>query len=810
METILADIRYAARRLRHAPGFSMVAILTLGLGIGATSAIFSVVNGVLLRPLPFPESHELVRIFTANRGTGTAENLSPPNFASLREEARSFTGLAAFLDVRRTLVPNGEPVELEGAEVSSEFFDILRIPPLRGRVFRPEENQPGAAGAIVLAHTTWRELFAADSNIIGRSVTVNGVSRQIVGVMPAGFAFPEGAAFWTPLEHHTHFSATNVDGRRGTMWLPVLGRLRPGVSRAEAASELSEIGRRLEVRFPESNTGVGFTARELRDEIVGDARTPFLMLFAAVGLVLLIASANVTALLLARAATKRHELAVRAALGASRARLMRQLLAESFLLACAGGALGLLVAAWVTKALLSLQPDVPRLDEVRVDATVITFTMAIVLATTLLVGLLPALHAARGAVAGALRAGGRGTVGGDGGSRLRGVLVIGEIATAVMLLVGAGLLVRSLVALISVDPGFRAEGAATFRVALPAAVYRTAPEIRGFHEQLIERVGALPGVQSAGATSRLPLVTGLFTSRFLAEGWAEPGAGERGPVIAVRSVSPGYLTAMQIPVRAGRGIEASDREGSLPAAVINEAAARRYFPGERPIGKRLTWFSWDPAEGRAWTIVGVVGDIRHSSLDAEPEPEVYFPHAQLPLAAMTVVVRTRGDPLALADDFRRVVREIAPVLPAPRVESLVNVIDESVARPKFVTTVLASFAAVALVLASIGVFGLLSFIVAQRTREIGIRLALGANPRVVVRMIVRGALRLVVAGLGAGLVGALLMTRGLRHLLYGVGPADPLTLAAVVVVLALAALAASLVPARRAAAVDPVIALRDV
>ena len=810
MEQILADLRFAARRLRLAPGFALVAILTLALGIGATSAIFSIVNGVLLQPLPFPESHQIVRIFTVTRpSTGADENLSPPNFASLRAEARAFSAMAAYLDVRRTIVAAGEPVELDGAQVSSEFFDILRTPPFRGRAFRPEENLPGAAPTIVLAHAMWQDLFAGDSSVIGRTVTVNGEARQVIGIMPPGFAFPEGAAFWTPVEHSSDFSPTNVDRRRSNMWVPVLARLRPGVGREEALSELAELGRRLQSRFPESNTGVSFTARSLQDDLVGDARTPFLLLFAAVGLVLLVACANVTALLLARAATRRHELAIRAALGASRGRLLAQLLSESFLLSGVGALLGLLMAAWTPSVLAILRPDIPRLNEVRIDAVVIAFTAAIALATTMLVGLVPALHAARAAVATALRAGGRGTAGDRSGSRLRGALVIGEIATAVMLLVGAGLLIRSLTQLIAVDPGFRAEGAATFRVALPSTAYGTAPEITALYDRLIERTAAIPGVQSVGATSRLPLVTGLFTSRFLADGWPEPGPGERGSVIAVRSITANYFAAMRMPVRAGRSIEPSDREGSLPVAVINEAAARRYFPGEDPIGRRLTWFSWDPAEGRAWTIVGVVGDIRHSSLVSEPEPEVYFPHPQLPLAAMSVVVRTWGEPLALSDDIRAVVRELAPTLPAPRVESVERIVAASVSGPRFLATVLTAFASVALLLASIGVFGLLSFVVAQRTREIGIRLALGAKPQAVVRMIIRGAGRMVVAGLGIGLVGALLMTSGLRHLLHGVGPADPATLAGVVGVLALAAFVASLVPARRAARVDPVIALRD-
>ena len=526
-------------------------------------------------------------------------------------------------------------------------------------------------------------------------------------------------------------------------------------------------------------------------------------------MVLLIACANVMALQLARAATRREELAVRAALGASRGRLMSQLLSESLLLASMGGVLALLLSAWGTQALLALPSvDIPRADEIRVDGMVVAFTTLLALAATLLVGLAPAIQAARGAVSGALRDGGRGSAGTRSGTRLRSALVIGEIATAVMLLAGAGVLVRSLVQLISVDPGFNARGATTFRVALPETAFPGSDGARTLFAQLTERLGALPGVESVGATSRLPLASSLFTSRFLAEGWPEPAPGERGAVIAVRVVTPEYFGTMQIPVRRGRGIEPADREGSLPVVVINEAAARRYFPREDPIGKRLTWFSYDAVEGPPRTIVGVVGDLRHVSLESEPEPEVYFAHAQVPLRSMSVVIRTTGDPFALAPSIRQELRAIAPTLPAPRVATLESVVADSVARPRMVASMLALFAATALVLASIGIFGLLSYSVAQRTREIGIRLALGARASEVVRMFVLRAARLVGTGLVIGLAGAYALTRSLRSLLFGVSPSDPATLVAVVLLLALSALVATLIPARRAAAVDPVLALR--
>ena len=809
MNTFAGDLRYALRRVRRAPGLSLVAILTLALGIGATSAIFSIVNGVLLRPLPFPDSGELVRIFTVPPGVGGRENLSPPNFASLRDEARSFTDLAAYMEVRRTLIAGGEPVELDGAEVSAGFFEILRTLPIRGRTFRPDENQPGAIPTIVLAHETWQSLFAGDSTVTGRAVSLNGLTVQVVGVMPRGFDFPAAAAFWTPARHDAQFSPASIDGRRSNMWVPVLGRLRSGVGLDAALAELAAIAQRLEVRFPDSNTGVSFTARSLQDDLVGGARGPFLLLVAAVVLVLLIACANVTALLLAQATTRREELAVRVALGASQRRLMGQLMAEVLILAVAGGVLGLLIAAWGTHALVSLRPaGLPRLEAIRIDGAVVGFTIAIALAATILVGLLPARRAARSAVSGALREGGRGASGSRRDSSVRGALVIAEITAAVMLLSGAGLVVRSLVVLVSVDPGFKAEGGATFRVALPETAYPGDDVVRSTFDQLIARTSAVPGVESVGATSRLPLASGLFTSRFLAEGWPETAIGERGPSIAVRAVSPGYFGTMQIPVRQGRGILASDRETSMPVAVINETAARRYFPGESPIGKRLVWFSWDPAEGPVRTIVGIVGDIRHTALDADPEAEVYFPHMQVPLRTMNVVVRTKGEPRAVAASLRRELHALAPALPVPQVETLDSVLSASVSRPRLIAMMLALFAAVALVLASIGIFGLLSYNVAQRTREIGIRLALGAVPRDVVRLILVRAAALVAIGLAIGLGAALILARGLETFLFGVTPTDPVTLLAVLVLIGCSALAATLVPARRAAAVNPMQAMR--
>ncbi len=805
------DLRYAARTLRGSPAFTLAAVLTLALGIGATSSIFSVVHGVLLRPLPFPAPERLVQVRTVTAGAPEADDvLSPPNFMSLAERSRAFGGVAAVLTGDHVLGGAGEARTVESARVSASFFGVMGVRPVLGRGFVPAENQPGSDGVVVLGWGLWQRAFGGDPGVVGRTVRLDGVPREVVGVMPRGFDFPAERELWVPLPYDGYFSATGVLGRKGNAYVTVLARLRPGVGLEEGRAELRDLAGRLQAAFPASNTGVGFTAVPLRDALVGEARKPLLLLFGAVGLVLLVAAANVVGLLLARAATREGEMAVRVALGAGRGRLVRQLLTESLLLGLAGGGLGLLLALWTTRALVALRPEgMPRVDSIRVDGPVLAFTLAVALATSVLAGLVPALRATEGGISGTLRGGGRGGLASRRGNRLRGGLVVGQMALAVVLLAGAGLLLRSFARLVAVDPGFRVERVLAFRVELPRAAYDSGDETSGFYARFLERVHGLPGVEAAGAVYRLPIAQGSFGSRFEVEGRAV-GAGEEEPSIGVLSVTPGYFRTLGVPLLRGRGIEDGDRAGGPPVVVINRAAAERFFSGVDPVGRRLARFSFDPIEAAAesFTVVGVVGDVRGEALDRAPEPEAFFAHAQVPLPAMSVVVRASGDPLALAGAVRRELSALDPDLPAPEFRTLEQVVAESVARPRFLAGLLTLFAAAALSLAALGVYGLLSYAVAQRTREIGVRIALGARPRDVLEMVVRRALALAGAGVVLGLGGALTLTRLLESQLFGVGAGDPATLAAVVSLLGAAALLASLVPARRAARMSPLEALR--
>ncbi|MPY90487.1 MAG: FtsX-like permease family protein [Luteitalea sp.] len=819
-EDCAQDVRHATRTLRKSPGFTAAAVLTLALGIGMTTATFSIVHGVLLRSLPFDEQNRVVMLHTLIEGEGPSDRvLSPPNFMSLREEeTRSFAEIAAHLPDDATLVGVGEAQRLEGASVSAGFFEALGVDPLLGRTFRPEENEPGGERVVVLGHALWQQQFGGDLDVIGRAILLDETPHTVIGVMPPGFDFPGECALWAPLGYGGYFSATTTEGRYRNSNVPALARLRPGVSLEAARAELRSLGRYLEERFPETNTGTSFTARPLHEELVGDVRTPLLLLFGAVGLVLFIASANVAGLLLARAAGRREEVAVRAALGARRGRIVRQLVTESLVLGLGGGLLGLLLAFWATERLVTMWPEeLPRLEAIRVDGTVLAFAFGIAIAASVLAGLLPAFRAAGDELAVTLQSGGRSGLGSQRGQRFRGALVVGQLALAVVLLVGAGLLLESFVRLTSVDSGFRTERILSFRLSLPGAAYGSDGQVRAFYGRFLERVEQHPGVRSAAAISRLPIgQTSAFDTRLRVEGRTLRGV--RGAHVSspgeeelnVRLVSPAFFQTMGVPILRGRGITEQDSTGSLPTVVINEAAAERLFAGEDPLGRRLLDFGYDPIEEAAYafTIVGVVGDVRSRGLEREPEPEAYFAHAQVPLSSMSIVVRAAGDPLALTSTIRRELKALDPNLPAPEFRTFEQVLADSVSRPRFFTTLLSLFSAVALILAAVGIFGLLSFAVAQRTHEIGIRIALGASPRTLVETVVREALVLVVIGLSLGTGGALALTRLLESQLFDVSATDPVTFAGVVLVLGAVALLASLVPAWRAATVDPLVALR--
>lgn len=819
LDQVGQDLRYAVRTLSRTPSVTLAAAITLAFGIGLTTAIFSVVYGILVRPLPFNEPDRLVVLHTIRQTGDLHDNaLSAPNFMSLKdEESQAFANLAGVVETDRTLTGVGEARRVDGVRVSAGFFEVLDVRPILGRTFRREEHDPGQERVVVLSHALWQQQFGGDRDVIGRTILLDADAHTVIGVMPRGFAFQGAQAFLVPQPYgRNYFSAASTAGRRGTAVVRVVGRLGSGISVEAARAELDRRGRQLEERFPETNGGVTFTAVSLRDDLVGDVRTPLVLLFGAVGFVLFIAAANVAGLLLARGASRREEIALRSALGAGRARIVRQLVTESLLLGVAGGLLGLLLAYWTTSRIVAAQMEGLRrfgfVDAIRLDAPVLAFAVGVTLLAGVLAGLVPAFRTADEGLAGTLQWAGRGGLASHRGQRLRSALVVGQLALAVVLLHGAGLLLHSFVRLASVDPGFRTEQVLSFRVDLPSAAYGANARVQAFLSGLFEGIRRHTGVLSVGAINRPPIGGGSFTSRFRAEGRTLEG---EEPSIGVRIVTPEYFQTMSVPVLRGRSINDQDRAGGLPAVVINEAAVARFFPGEDPIGRRLVEFGYDAIEAaaNAFTIVGIVANVRSRGLSEAPQAEAYFAHAQVPLRQMFVVVRMAGDPLAQIAAIRAEIGVLDPNLPIPEFRTLDQVVSDSLDRPRFFTTLLGVFSAVALSLAAVGIFGLLSFAVARRTREIGVRMALGASPRALLVTIVRDALVLVVIGLGTGLGGALALTRLLESVLFEISATeisatDPVTFAGVALTLGATALLASVVPAWRASTVDPLVALR--
>ena len=808
METWMADLRYALRKLAHAPGFTAVALLTLALGIGANSAIFSVVYGVLFRPMGFHEPDELVQLYSELRGNRFSA-FSAPNFLDVQGDARSFSGVAAMGRQEVTLTGAGDPVGLDAGTVSAGLFEVLGVSPVLGRSFRPEENEPGGSDVVILSHALWQDRFGGDAEIVGKTIQLQRRPHQVIGVMPRGFDYPEERQLWTPLVYGPGFRDVN---NRGAFGLGVIARLAPGATIAQADAELRPMAQRLAAEVPEiplAQDNFSMSATGLREAMIGDVQQPLAVLLGAVGFVLLIACANVANLLLARASMRETEMAVRTALGAGRGRLTRQLLTESVVLGVLGGCIGLLLALWGSAALVRLQPDVPRLAEVRVDGAVVLFTFAIALFASLVFGAAPALQAARQDPFDALREGGRGPMASRRTHRMRSALVVAELALAVLLLTGAGLLIRSFAHLLDQDPGFRPENVLTFRVQLPSDAYPDDERRQVFFASLLDQLRALPGMRDAAAVSYTPLVNTVFRIGFEIDGGPErvPGTEQ---VLDVRVVTPDYFRTLAIPVARGRAIEATDRDGTLPVALLNEAAVRRYFPNEDPIGRtiRLGWGRGPGQEDTPGTVVGIAGDVRLRNLREDAPPTIYLAHAQVAVSGMSVVARAQGEPAALTAAIRETLLALDPNLPLDRVTTMDGVIAESVAQPRFYMLLLVLFAAVALALAAIGIFGVMSFIVAQRKREIGIRMALGAREASVLRLVLGRSLGLIAAGIGIGLIAALGLTNLLRSLLFGVTPLDPLVLAATATLLALTALAASWLPARRAARLDPLVALR--
>ena len=802
MRTLLSDLRHGVRLLLGAPGFTAVAVAALAIGIGANSAIFSVVNTLLLERLPYGEPERLVVVWEHNIPRDRKNNVvSPGNFIHWREMNQVFEDIAAVgLTFNLTLTGHGDPVEIPFQYVTASFFPIVGVQPAMGRIFTPEEDRPRSQ-VVVISDRLWRSRLNSDPAVLTRGLTLEGEVHSVVGVMPPGFSFLDKTVdLWAPVGFPAE--ARTPRGR----WLMTVAKLEPGVTAEQAQRDMTRVAGELTTLFPNFNTG--WTARvvPLRDQLTGDIRPALLLMLGAVAFVLLIACANVANLLLARATSRQRELAVRAALGAGRGRIVRQLLAESLVLAVAGGATGLALAWWSLQLLRAFVADrlpVPRLEQVGIDGPVLGFTVAASLLAGLIFGLVPAFSAAGARLTDALKEGGR-TGSAGRGKRTRSVFVVVEIALALVLLVGAGLLVRSFVRLMDVDAGFDTERTVTMRVSLPQSRYRQPVQRIQFFDRLFERIDRIPGVQSSGAVTFLPL-TGLGSAtRYEVVGQPVPPAGQE-PVTDVRIIANQYFKAMGIPLVRGRLFDPGQPADAQNRIIVNEALARHHWPNEDPIGKRIK-VSW--TDNRQDEIIGVVGDVRHAGLDTEARSMTYWPHARDASSSMTLTVRTAGEPPAAVSAIRGILRDQDPELALADVKTMDEVVSRSVAQRRLLMMLLGIFAAAAMLLAAVGIYGVIAYSVTQRTREIGIRLALGAQRSDVLRMIVGQAARLALAGIVIGAAGAAWLTRLMADLLFEVRPLDPLTFAGVAAVLGSVALLASYLPGRRATRVDPVVALR--
>ncbi len=799
---LLDDVRLAARSLRRSPGFVAVALATMAVGIGVSTALFSAVDGVLLRPLPYPHPERLVALFTTNPERNLlAGQASYLDFADWRAQSRSFEAMAA-LHAAGAVIGGAEPQHVPAARVTAGFFDVFGAAAERGRVFGPEADERPETVA-VLSHALWQRRFGADEAIVGRTVVLDGDPFTVVGVLPARFKPPEAA------REAQLFLPLSLDGSalrsRGGRYLDVVGRLRAEATTAEALAEMATVARRLEQAWPDSNAGRGVHVRTLRDATVESARAPLIVLFVAVGFLLLIAATNVAHLLLPRALARRPEVAVRVALGASRFRVARQILTEIVLLWLLGAAAGVTLAAWLVSLFVALAPtQIPRLDEVTMDWRVLLFGVLSALVTGLAFGLLPALQATRVQPADSLHGGRMPAL---SRHRLSGILVAAEMALALVLLVGAGLTVESLKHLMAEPPGFDPDGVLTAEINLPAKRYPTSESRAQFYASLLARLGSPPGVFAAAVVTPLPLSSDAVRTRVTVPGRNQAPAD--APRSLYHAATPGYFRAMRIPLRRGRGLGEGDTRDAPPVAVVNESFAARVFPGEDPLGRRVR-IGVGTGEGDPDTfeIVGVVGDVHHRSLGRAMEPEVYVPQAQHAWPWAVVVVRTTGDPQALAPAVRGEVGRLDPELAVIATATMRERLAASLAAPRFVASLLSLFAAVAAPLAGIGLYGVLATAVARRAGEIGVRMALGARVRDVLRLVVGEAARMAGAGIAAGVVAAIGLTRLMAALLFGVGPRDPRTFLAVAATLFTIALAAALVPAWRAARIDPAAALR--
>jgi len=796
------DIQYAIRSLLKRPAFALIAIGTLALGIGANTAIFSVVNAVLLRPLPFPESEQIAWLDGVNPNLGiTQSNMSVPDLADWQSQNHSFQQLAAFIS-GGALLSNGEATErVRATGVSSDFFPLFRTEAVKGRTLTADDMRKGGEPIALLSYSLWQRRFGADQNILGSKIILNGKTATIAGVMPRGFDYPEQSELWVP------FALEPAAERRDNRYVSVVGRLKPETTVEQAQAELNTINQRLAQSYHETNNGWTVKVSKLRDRMVRSMKLSLLVLLAAVAFVLLIACANVANLLLARATARSKEIAVRTALGASRLRIIRQLLTESVLLSLVGGAVGLLLSLWLTKFLISISPvNTPRLDEVKQDVPVLVFTIAITLLTALVFGLVPALHASRSDLNESLKEGGRSGSASGSQNRMRSLMMVAEIGLSFMLLAGAGLLIKSFMHLRDVSPGFNTNNVLTMRVSGVSGRYTTGEARTQFYRHAVEELQSVPGVQSAGAVLSLPLGGDTFNvgRGFVREG--RPATPEEAGNAAYLVITPGYFQTMQIPIVAGRGFTDYDTDQSTKVMVVNQTLARQLWPGENPIGRRLTIWRDEkfPRE-----IVGVVGDVK-SSLDSEAESQMYVPYAQdANWSSLSFVVRTTTDAMTLAPAVREQFRSLDKGIPTYNVKTMEHVLATSVGPRRAPMLLVTAFAGIALLLAMIGIYGVTTYYVTQRTREIGIRMALGAQVQDVLKLVFKSGMALAAIGIVVGLAGALAVTRLLRSLLFGVTPTDVVTFVVVAVCLLLTALLACYLPARRATKVDPLVALRD-
>jgi len=804
IDTLWQDVRYGARLLLKTPAFAAVAILTLALGIGANTAVFTVFSAVVLRPLPYPDADRLAKVYMDNRELGIHDDItSYPNYVDWRDGGTSFAALAAYSGASFNLTGLGDAERLVGAQTTASFFDVLGVRPAVGRAFTADEETTGRDQVLVLSDGLAGRLFGSAADAVGRRLTLNAADYDVIGVMPPGFEFPWTAAFWKPLA-----PSDSTRRSRAAYWLPVVGRLKPGASIAQAQAELSSVASRLEQEYPRTNTGMGVNVVALHRDVVGDIEPALVVLFAAVGVVLLIACANLASLMLARTTTRARELAIRATMGASRGRLARQLLTECVLFSASGAALGLALAVWGVNVLVALGGDaVPRQAEIAVDGRVIGFVALLALATGVVFGLVPAWQSRDAGLAGALKEGGR-SVDPSAGRRARHALVAVEVALAVVLLAGAGLALRSFERMQHVERGFRIDDTLALNLTLPRAKYDTAAKVAAFYRDLMARVGTLPGVRAAAATTGVFLADLPNSTYFGIEGQPMPPPGQRVEV-PYDMVTPGYFEALGIRFAAGRAFTDADNldADAPPVVVINETMARMAWPDADAIGRRLK-FGPPDSEAPWLTVVGVIHDLRRGNLRRAVRPEVYVCEWQAPQRSLVLLARADVPPERLVAPIRAAVQAIDPEQPVYNARTLGDELDETMAQPRLNSWLLGAFAALALVLAAIGIYGVLAYAVSHRTQEMGVRMALGAQPGDVVRLVVWQGLAPVVAGAAVGLAGALILTRFMTSQLFEVAPSDPLTFGGVVLMIAIAAAAACWVPARRATRVDPVAALR--